>query len=132
MIKALPINDRASSRKGWGDLPHVLLIVDQLNRTLGGGERIALKLADRLPDYGFAASVLTFFAHPESPAVELTKAPIYLLSLKRTYGWSALRAAFDLRLFLGRQRVHIVHTFFESADIWGGFVTKVLSNAKLV
>lgn len=132
MISALQVNNTGSKRQERSNLPHVLLIVDELNRTLGGGERIALTLAGLLPDYGFSASILTFFAHPESPALKYMESPIYLLPLARTYDLRALRAAFELKQFLSRQRVHIVHTFFESADIWGGFVTKALSSAKLV
>jgi hypothetical protein len=29
-----------------GDLPHVLLVVDQFSKTLGGAERIILRLGD--------------------------------------------------------------------------------------
>ena len=44
-------------------LPHVLLVVDQFPRTLGGGERIVLKLAALLPQYGYRASILTFLVY---------------------------------------------------------------------
>jgi len=115
-----------------GDLPHILLVVDQFAKVLGGGERIALKLAALLPHYGYRASVLTFSAHPESAALKSPPCPIYLLPLKRTYDLAALRAAIEFRRFLKRQRIQIVHTFFESSDIWAGFVTKTMSRAKLV
>ncbi|MGD0482872.1 MAG: hypothetical protein ABSA42_22080, partial [Terracidiphilus sp.] len=46
-----------------GDLPHILLVLDQFAKVLGGGERIALKLAALLPQYGYRASILTFSAH---------------------------------------------------------------------
>jgi glycosyltransferase involved in cell wall biosynthesis len=113
-------------------LPHVLLVLDQFPRTLGGGERIALRLAALLPQYGYRASILTFSVHPESVALESAPCPIYLLPLQRTYGPAALRAAFDLRRFLKEQEVRIVQTFFESSDLWAGFVTKAMSDAKLV
>ncbi len=35
------------------ELPHVLLVLDQFPKTLGGGERIVLKLASLLPKYGY-------------------------------------------------------------------------------
>jgi glycosyltransferase involved in cell wall biosynthesis len=57
---------------------------------------------------------------------------LYLLPLKRTYDLSALRAALELRRFIKQQRVQIVQTFFESSDIWAGFVTKTMSDAKLI
>jgi glycosyltransferase involved in cell wall biosynthesis len=113
-------------------LPHVLLVLDQLSKNLGGGERIALKLASLLPQYGYRASILTFSAHPESPALKSPLCPIYLLPLQRTYGPTAFLAALHLRTFLRQQHVQIVQTFFESSDLWAGFVTKAMSTAKLI
>jgi glycosyltransferase involved in cell wall biosynthesis len=115
-----------------GDLPRILLVVDQFAKVLGGGERIALKLAALLPRYGYRASILTFSAHPESAALKSPPCPIYLLPLPRTYDLAALRAALEFRRFLKQQKIQIVHTFFESSDIWAGFVTKTMSQAKLV
>jgi glycosyltransferase involved in cell wall biosynthesis len=115
-----------------GDLPRILLVVDQFAKVLGGGERIALKLAALLPHYGYRASILTFSADPESAALKSPPCPIYLLPLPRTYDLAALRAALEFRRFLKQQKIQIVHTFFESSDIWAGFVTKTMSQAKLV
>jgi glycosyltransferase involved in cell wall biosynthesis len=113
-------------------LPHVLLIADQFPKALGGGERIVLKLAALLPLYGFRASILTFAVHPESSALAAAPCPIYLLPLTRTYDLAAFKAAFALRGFIRDRRVQIVQTFFESSDIWGGFVTRSLTSAKLI
>lgn len=113
--------------------PHVLLVVDQFPKTLGGGERVVLRLAELLPKYGFRVSVLTFLVHPESePTVRAATCPIYLLPLTRTYDWNALCGAFALGGFLREQRVRIVQTFFESSDLWAGAVTKAMSDAKLI
>jgi glycosyltransferase involved in cell wall biosynthesis len=114
------------------ELPHVLLVLDQFPKTLGGGERIVLKLAALLPHYGYRVSILTFSVHPESAVLQSPPCPIYLLPLQRTYDMTALRGALELRRFLREQRVQIVQTFFESSDIWAGFVTKMMSNAKLI
>ena len=113
-------------------LPHVLLVVDQFSKNLGGGERIVLKLAALLPQYGYRASILTFLADPASPALDSPPCPIYVLPLQRTYDRTAFEGAFTLRRFLEQQKIQIVQTFFESSDIWAGFVTKSLSNAKLI
>jgi L-malate glycosyltransferase len=112
--------------------PHVLLVVDQFPKTLGGGERIVLKLAALLPRYGYRVSILTFAVHRECASLKSPPCPIYLLPLQRTYDLRAIRAAFVLRRFLKQQQVQIVQTFFESSDIWAGFVTKALSTAKLI
>ena len=113
-------------------LPHVLLVVDQFPKALGGGERVLLKLASLLPQYGYRASILTFDVHPGTTALNSPPCPIYLLPLQRTYDLHAMRAALHLRRFLKDQRIQVVQTFFESSDIWAGFVTKTMSDAKLI
>lgn len=113
-------------------MPHVLLVLDQIPRTLGGGERIVLRLASLLPRYGFRASILTFAIHPESAPLHPAPCPFFLLPLQRTYGFHALRAALDLRRFLREQNISVVQTFFESSDLWAGGVAKATSDAKLV
>jgi glycosyltransferase involved in cell wall biosynthesis len=120
------------ANSGQGELLGVLIVVDQFAKVLGGGERIALKLAALLPHYGYQPSILTFSADPESVALKSPPCPIYLLPLQRTYDLTALRAALEFRRFLKQKRIRIVHTFFESSDIWAGFVTKTMSKAKLV
>ena len=113
-------------------LPHILLVVDQLPHRLGGGERIVLRQAQHLPAHGYRASILTFAAHPDSPALINPPCPIYLLPLTRTWDLNALRGALALRRFLRRQHIRLVETFFESSDIWAGTVTRLLSPARLV
>ena len=112
--------------------PHVLLVVDQFPRALGGGERIVLKLASLLPRYGYRVSILTFAVHPQSPALDAPPCPVYILPLRRTYDLTALKGAFTLRRFIRENDVRIVQTFFESSDLWAGFVTRSMTRAKLV
>jgi glycosyltransferase involved in cell wall biosynthesis len=131
-ITTLSLNGSSRDDPRYAALPHVLLVLDQISKTLGGGERIVLRLAALLPQYGYRASILTFSAHPESAGLQSPPCPIYLLPLQRTYDLSALRAAFELRRFLKQQRIQIVQTFFESSDLWAGFVTKTMSDAKLI
>jgi L-malate glycosyltransferase len=114
-------------------LPHVLLVLDQFPRTLGGGERVILRLASLLPKYGYQVSILTFFVDSESSVLSTPPpCPIYLLPLRRTYDLAALRGALALRRFLREQKIQIVQTFFESSDLWAGLVVKTLSRAKLI
>jgi glycosyltransferase involved in cell wall biosynthesis len=115
-----------------GNLPHVLLVVDQFSKTLGGAERIILRLGALLPAYGYRASILTLSLDPTITELKSPPCPIYLLPIQRTYDLTALRAALDLRQLLKQQNVKIVNTFFESSDIWAGLVTKTMSKAKLV
>jgi glycosyltransferase involved in cell wall biosynthesis len=132
MITALSLKESSPEGPQNIELPHVLLVLDQFPKSLGGGERIVLRLAALLPKYGYRASILTFSVHPESAVLQSPPCPIYLLPLQRTYDLSALRAALELRRFLKQQRIQIVQTFFESSDLWAGFVTKTMSNAKLI
>ena len=114
-------------------LPHILLVVDCFPKALGGGERIALRLAGLLPQAGFRASLLTLAVHPETTfQPEEAPCPIYLLPLRNTYGADALRGALALRRFLREHQIQLVQTFFESSDLWAGLVTRLFSPAKLV
>jgi glycosyltransferase involved in cell wall biosynthesis len=132
-IKVLPQAISDAETMKHASLPHVLLVVDQFPKSLGGGERIVLRLAALLPRYGYRVSILTFFIHPESSVLSApSPCPIYTLPLQRTYDLTALRAAFELKSFLREQKIQIVQTFFESSDIWAGFVVKTLSRARLV
>lgn len=114
-------------------LPHVLLVVDGFPKALGGGERVVLRLARRLPAFGFRVSILTFRVEPGSPAGSgEMPCPVYLLPLERTYGLAAVWAALELERFVREQEVRIVQTFFESSDLWAGAVVRALTAAKLV
>lgn len=123
----------AAEQKSSVTSPHVLIALDQFPRALGGGERIALKLAGLLPQYGFRASILTLGVHPESAILRMpSPCPIYLLPLSRTWGREALSAAMELRRFLRSQNVALVQTFFESSDLWTGPVAKLFGGTKLI
>jgi glycosyltransferase involved in cell wall biosynthesis len=132
MITTLHLEDSSGEEAVRAELPHVLLVLDQFPRTLGGGERIVLKLAALLPKYGYRVSILTFSADPASAGLESPPCSVYLLPLQRTYDLTAMRGGLALRKFLREQKIQIVQTFFESSDLWAGFVTKTMSNAKLI
>jgi len=126
-------NKRETQRDNSRILPHILLVVDQFSKSLGGGERIVLRMARLLPSYGYRVSILTFLWDPETPAVaEMLACPIYLLPLRSTYDLNSLKAAFAFRGFLRNQDIQIVQTFFESSDLWAGLVVKASSHAKLI
>jgi glycosyltransferase involved in cell wall biosynthesis len=132
MISALPTMGSGTDNANQSELTHVLLVLDQFPKTLGGGERMVLRLAALLPQYGYRASILTFSVHPECSSLESPPCPIYVLPLERTYNLKAFSAAFELQGFISAQRIQIVQTFFESSDIWAGLITKIMSDAKLI
>lgn len=116
-----------------GTAPHVLLVVDGFPKTLGGGERVVLRLASLLPEQGFRVSILTFAIDPDCPLrTDNAPCPVYLLPLTKAWNFGALQGALALGQLLRRERVAIVQTFFESSDLWAGLVTRVTSDAKLV
>src|ERR1700733_3961687 len=114
-IAALPSELRPVANAAHSDLPHVLLVLDQFSKTLGGAERIVLRLGALLPLYGYRTSILTFSIDPNIAELKSPPCPIYLLPIRRTYDLTALRAALDLKQFLKQQKVQIVNTFFESS-----------------
>lgn len=113
--------------------PHILLVVDGFPKTLGGGERVVLRLAALLPELGFRISILTFAIHPESAlGADNAPCPVYLLPLTKAWNFSALQGAVAFSQFLRREHIAIVQTFFESSDLWAGLITRLTSRAKLI
>ncbi|PYP93178.1 MAG: hypothetical protein DMG65_01520 [Candidatus Angelobacter sp. Gp1-AA117] len=110
---------------------HVLYVMDRLPRTLGGGESVLLKMIGSLPKDRFRCSVLTFDLEPDSAFSDLD-CPVHLLPMKKTYDWNAVKMAWRLAKLIRSESVDIVHTFFESSDIWGGSVAKLLTSARLI
>lgn len=131
-MKLTKLAEPSISRNLSTTSPHVLLVVDSLAGSLGGGERIAIKIASLLPLYGYRASMLSFIAPTTQSVLDSPPCPVYLLPLTNTYSFAALQASLEFRRFLRKENVQIVQTFFESSDLWAGFITKLLSNAKLV
>ena len=112
--------------------PHILLVLDEVSATLGGGERIIRRLASLLPQWGYRVSVLTLALDPVSTFLHDAPCPVYLLPLGRTWDARAIRAATNLRNFLREQNVRLVQTFFESSDLWVGAVARTVPGIKLV
>lgn len=131
-VAATPLSQPDRPEPDQHAWPHVLLMIDQFDRILGGGERVLLEIARQLPKHQFRASILTLSLHPDSPALTGPPCPIYLLPLGPSFSFRGIRSSLALSRFLKSKNIQIVQTFFASADLWGGFVTKSLSRAKLV
>ncbi len=104
-------------------LPHVLFLIDQLCE-LGGAERVLLNMIRLLPRDQFRCSLASLKVSPEFDVQRYVSCPFYLFPLQRTYDWNAWKMARKLRELIRSEGVDIVHTFFESSDIWGGLVAK--------
>ena len=102
---------------------NVLYMIDQLS-VLGGGERAMLRMV-REHSARFRCSVVTFREHIHPQAAQLLPVPVKVIPLVRTYSPKGFLAALALRRLIRTQRIDIVHTFFETSDLFGGLVAKL-------
>jgi L-malate glycosyltransferase len=109
---------------------HVLYIIDQLCE-LGGAERMLLSILRSLPKDRFRCSLLTFRINPELNVFANFPCAYEVLPLRRTYDWTGLQVARKIRRRIRDQRVSIVHTFFETSDLWAAPLAK-MSGCKAV
>jgi glycosyltransferase involved in cell wall biosynthesis len=101
----------------------VLYIVDQICQ-LGGAERILLEVTRRMALDRFRCSVVTFQVDSQLDALQRIGCPLRVLPLRRTYDLQAARMALQLRELVQREEVSIVHSFFETSDLWAAPIAK--------
>jgi len=107
-----------------GRVPHILYVIDQICQ-VGGAERVLLEMIQRLPRDHFRCSVVTFQIEPGLKALENITSPLRVLPLRRTYDISAVRTALLIRDLIRRENVSIVHTFFETSDLWAAPIARL-------
>jgi len=95
----------------------------------GGGEGNLLKVVQLMPPELVRCSVATFRIKPEIR--EAINVPVHVFPMRRVYHLDSLKAAYGLRKLIRDEHVDIVQTYFETANTWGGVVTK-LSGASLL
>src|SRR5882672_10261913 len=110
---------------------HILFLIDTLCES-GGAERMLLNMIRLLPKSRFRCSVATFRIDTRVPIFADLPCPLEVLPLRKTYDWSAVKVAWRLRNFIRAEKVSIVHTFFETSDLWGGLIAKSAGNPILV
>lgn len=103
---------------------HILYLIDVL-WGLGGAEGVLLRIPNLLPHDRYRCTIGTFRLRPAAPAFTNLPCPVREFPVQRVFGWDAFRTALDLRRFIRDEKVQIVHTFFESADLLGGLVAKL-------
>ncbi|MGB8129185.1 MAG: glycosyltransferase [Candidatus Angelobacter sp.] len=108
--------------------PHVLFLIDHL-MALGGGETNLLKVVELMPPELVRCSIATFRIKPEIR--QGISVPVYVFPWNRFFHLDAWRAAVALRKLIRMEKVDIVQTYFETANLWGGLVAK-LSGALLL
>ncbi len=104
---------------------HILVLFDQLKNLDGGAERSLLKLAQLLPADRYRLSIATFLEPVDRAFLAEFKCPVHVLPFSSTLSRESLRVARQLRHIIRSQKVSIVQTFFETADLWGGMVAKL-------
>ncbi len=116
--------ESSSNRVVSGKVPHILYVIDQICQ-VGGAERVLLEMIRRLPRDHFRCSVITFQIEPGLKALENVSSLLRVLPLRRTYDISAIRTALLIRDLIRRENVSIVHTFFETSDLWAAPIARL-------
>ena len=112
------------------NIPCILFIVDQLTE-LGGGERSLFEIAKGLSAFGYRSLIVTFRDNPDPAAYALSD-NITILPLASCFSFKALFTALQLRRIILREHVTVVHTFFESSDIFGTMVARITGVKHLI
>jgi glycosyltransferase involved in cell wall biosynthesis len=115
-------SDTYPPRAHSGEPKHILYLIDVL-WGLGGAERALLRMVKLLPRDRYRCTIGTFRQRPGWAKHEIA-CPVREFPMRRIFGWQAFRAALELRSLIQTERVALVHTFFESADLFGAPVSK--------
>jgi len=110
---------------------HVLFIIDELCES-GGAERVLLNTIRLLPKDRFRCSLITFRIDPTVPLFRDLPCRHLVLPLTKTYDRKAIGLAWRIFNFIRDEKVQIVHTFFETSDLWAGLIAKMTSRIALV
>jgi len=125
MLDIAALRETKPTRAATASSPvRVLFIIDELCR-VGGAETALVHTVNNLPKDRFRCSIVTFRSDPGSQIFDSLSCPVHVLPLRRTYDLNAFKTALHLRRIIRDGRVDIVHTFFETADLWGGLVAKL-------
>jgi glycosyltransferase involved in cell wall biosynthesis len=113
---------------------HVLFLIDRFSgRIAGGAENTLMNIIRLLPPDRYRSSlVILFDSRSQLMNSELPTCPVHFLPLRRSYDWTAIRMAVKLRRLIRSEQVGIVHTFFETSDIWGGLVARVSGSPVII
>jgi glycosyltransferase involved in cell wall biosynthesis len=103
---------------------HVLYLIDTLYSVGAGAEGALLRMVHMLPKQRYRCSVGTFHLANAFPSDQFP-CPIREFPIRRGVSLGTLKTAFALANYIRRERVDIVHTFFETADLLGGLVAQL-------
>lgn len=109
----------------------VLFLIDRMSE-MGGAELALARLVQDLSAQAIRLYVITFCDDICSDLRDLFPCPIVVLPLSRTYTYEALRVAWTIRSLIIRQQIRLVHTFFETSDLFGGLIARSVPGVALV
>jgi L-malate glycosyltransferase len=102
----------------------ILFLIDVLYSRGGGAEGVLWKMVRHLPADRYRCSIATLATHAERVVASQYPCPVYLLPIRRTYDWQAIRIGQRLSRLIRSQQIRIVHTFFPASDLFGGAVAR--------
>lgn len=132
-----PLPDESTQRPSAANavaplrVPHILYVIDQLCG-MGGAEHMLFEIVRRLAPSRFRCSIVTFQVDPKFEALQTIACPLTVLPLRRTYDLNAAKVALRLRKVIREENISLVHTFFETSDIWAAPVARLSGCRTLV
>lgn len=102
----------------------ILFLIDQLEN-LGGAERSLLRMVAYLRNKGTIVTVITLRGKVHRVAKLALGDCLLAIPITKTYGAGSLSAAWKISRIIRSQKIDIVQTFFETADIWGGLIARI-------
>lgn len=110
---------------------HVLFIIDAIVAN-GGGEGALLKTIRYLPPERFRCSVVAFKSGPFAEMFRQAGCEVQTFPIGTIFSFRAIKAAWLLRKFIRTENAQVVHTFFETANLWGALVAKLAGGPVVV
>jgi L-malate glycosyltransferase len=129
--KKRPVGELGISHVPPRECVNLLYVIDQICQ-LGGAESTLLEVIRRLSPERFKCSVVTFRSNPNLEALKKLPCRLHVIPLRRTYDLNAVKMALRLRRLIREENVSIVHTFFETSDLWAAPIAKLSGRPILV
>lgn len=99
---------------------------------LGGGETSLVRIVRNIPPDRVRCSVVTLDDRVNPVLERQLTCPLHVFPLRSVFDLRAFRVAAEIRRLLRTEEIDLVHTFFESSNLWGGFVCKLAGGPRLV
>lgn len=119
MMKDVMANDQKSAE------PVRILFLTSVLDSLGGSEKNILKLVKNLSKDRFQTYVIALRGGMILKQVKQLGIPVQDMALKSIVSIDGFRKAVRLYRFLRSERIDILMTYHEDADVWGGVVGKL-------